>query len=527
MRNLTKGITQKLLMRVAEKGVVGSAHSPKKNGRYDPIQELGADLLAFWDSEDAATITLTTTNKVFAWADRIGGYSPTQATDAARPVYNATGFNGRPCLSFAGAQELTLTGVPAAIPTGADECEIWYLGSQDQSPTATNLIVPFAYGNGSSTGAYRQLGRVGSSGFNRARVYSGTGSALITASGSSSDMSGKVVLRGRILATETIAELNGRQDGQVAGTLGGTGTTRLRFGAQASGTPSGFYVGTFNKLLITRPLDEAKAFRLRKWLADLGGVPLYSPFENEDYSEWESLANTPDPYEFNGTNYHNDSPRKSYNIMRHHTGDNFLRFEVREGDEWLAGDGTRPLRYDRAEFGTYISMPKPEHEVGAEQWYSWSMKARGLYSDGNRSLFQLYNDELELQIVSLPNSLFWRTYSYPDGTIASQQSVIRHMGAPMIDDVPENFVMRAIPLPGTGGELQVWRNGTELFNVTGIPMGTAADEKRHKIGIYRLKKPDPFVFELANFEWADGPLALFDKVANPDPWPTLWTEKVV
>jgi hypothetical protein len=475
---------------------------------YNPITALGDDLLGFWDAEDAATLTLSG-GKVSAWADKIGAYTPAQATEANQPVYDATSLNGRPAVEFDGtAHHLTLASVP--FPTGGTECEIWMLARNSRPGATTALNTFFAYGNTGTVGTARYLGRVGASGVNRNRAVGGDGSANFSANGTAVDTEGIHVFRGKFLADGVTGEVDGQVDGEAAGTLGGTSTTRLRIGANASTTAANFALIDVNKILVTRPLSDAKATRLRQWLATLGGVALYSPFEETiDPTEWETIS-LAEPYAYNGVDYHNDSAEKSYSIMRSLTHSNFLRFEVQEGDEW-EGDIGRPTLYDRAELGAYIGY----HPYGVERWFSYSQKARGVYADGTRNLFQIFNDDVELQVQSTPSALVFRTYHYEG---EERQTVVRHTAAAMQDDVPEDFVIRALPIP-SGGELQVWRNGVELFNATGIPFGTAVEWKRHKFGVYRTRKPDRFVMEMANFQYGDD---LSAKILNPDPHPALW-----
>jgi hypothetical protein len=67
--------------------------------------ELAGSLALWLDAEDSSTITLNGAN-VSQWADKSGnGRNATQATAAAQPAYTASGLNGKPVLTFDGAND--------------------------------------------------------------------------------------------------------------------------------------------------------------------------------------------------------------------------------------------------------------------------------------------------------------------------------------------------------------------------------------------------------------------------------------
>jgi hypothetical protein len=68
--------------------------------------ELGADLTLWLDAEDASTITLNGSN-VSQWSDKSASAAHgAQATAASQPLYTASGLNGKPVVTFSGAQRL-------------------------------------------------------------------------------------------------------------------------------------------------------------------------------------------------------------------------------------------------------------------------------------------------------------------------------------------------------------------------------------------------------------------------------------
>lgn len=76
--------------------------------------ELGAPLALWLDAEDATTITLNGST-VSQWSDKSGrGNNATQSTAANQPTYSATGYGGKPSLTFDGINDslvLPTTGV--------------------------------------------------------------------------------------------------------------------------------------------------------------------------------------------------------------------------------------------------------------------------------------------------------------------------------------------------------------------------------------------------------------------------------
>jgi hypothetical protein len=82
--------------------------------------ELGADLALWLDAEDTSTITLNGST-VSQWDDKSGnGRNASQGSAALQPIYTTNGLNGKPVLSFDGADdELTITSSFALGETAA------------------------------------------------------------------------------------------------------------------------------------------------------------------------------------------------------------------------------------------------------------------------------------------------------------------------------------------------------------------------------------------------------------------------
>lgn len=109
----------------------GNPIKPSKNflsvsaGANTPITCLGAKLFAWYDAQDAASITQSS-GAVSQWTDKSGnGNNATQGTAGNKPSYSATGWNGtKPGITFDGTNDYLTTAT--TIPyNGATGVAIW------------------------------------------------------------------------------------------------------------------------------------------------------------------------------------------------------------------------------------------------------------------------------------------------------------------------------------------------------------------------------------------------------------------
>jgi hypothetical protein len=205
------------------------------------------------------------------------------------------------------------------------------------------------------------------------------------------------------------------------------------------------------------------------------------------------------------------SPLKSYSVQQSRDFANWFRFEVRDGDQFEEDVG-RPTFYNRAELyaaGTTIDGDE-------ETWFSFAVRAFGVSDFNNaRAIFQGVYTIPVLQILCQDTSFRIRTFEDVEGTATS---VTRYVGDPMVEGEPEQIVMRCKFSP-TAAELQVWRNGSEILNLSGIKMGDGPTTIP-KFGIYRSGASETFVTEVANWEFGQASLA--DRVLNPLALPPGW-----
>lgn len=224
-----------------------------------PITLLGASCIAWWTADAGITLSGDT---VTAWVDQVAGY-PT--TPAGSPQFEATGFNGNPCIEFNGTDncfESTDAGLLAALPDGAEPGEIWAIFQQDALVADTGER--FVVGYGATTSNGRFLARAVTSGVNRGRARVGTGSPVLAAH-LGVDLSSRHVLRGIFEADETNISVDGNLNGTPVAAVPATSITRLRIGATAATTAANFLNGKVREVIFTGPLDAGQVTALEAY----------------------------------------------------------------------------------------------------------------------------------------------------------------------------------------------------------------------------------------------------------------------
>ena len=228
---------------------------------------LGSSLLGWWDAERSDLITQSG-GAVSSWKDVVAGYDLAQATSGSRPVYAATSFNSRPGVTFDGVDDyLGMDTCP--FPTGSAESEVWMLIDQQALASDFTSQRLFSYGGASSAGS-RSLQRVVPIATNVFRVASGDGSTSTTADNTSSDFSGRKVVRGVFSSTSIRADIEGVA-GTAANVTANTGSARVRM--MATTTNSNFGKGVINAVIVTAALTAAQATALLAYLGDRRGGP--------------------------------------------------------------------------------------------------------------------------------------------------------------------------------------------------------------------------------------------------------------
>jgi len=87
---------------------------------------------------------------VAAWRDLVAGYVLAQATPGAQPACNATGWNGSPCLEFAGAQYMACAHADWDTFFGGDDTDV-VLAAAIDADASTAVLYPVALNTGGTS----------------------------------------------------------------------------------------------------------------------------------------------------------------------------------------------------------------------------------------------------------------------------------------------------------------------------------------------------------------------------------------
>jgi hypothetical protein len=215
---------------------------------------LGSALVGFIDAENNSKITSSGGN-LTSYADVISGAAYALGSgSAAIPIANDP-VTGRQIFNFQGASFLDTSGIPAAIPTGADPGDIFCVGSLGVLGTAATFV---SYG-GNNSNSRRTL-RVNAA--SNLLYEAGNGSASIAATSSL----GNTFLRGTADGTTCQVSRNEAEYGNVAAVVPSTSTVRVRIGASSANTAVSFLIGKISAILFTnRVCTAAELNSLAVW----------------------------------------------------------------------------------------------------------------------------------------------------------------------------------------------------------------------------------------------------------------------
>jgi hypothetical protein len=211
---------------------------------------LGDSLLAWWDASYGVTVTGA---GVSSWLDRVHQYDVVQTTDAARPAYSATGFNGAPGLTFDGTDDrLTLN----SMPFPANNFEVWAVIQNDAlAATAGNK---FIVNLGTGVGAVQ----------NR-RFTNNTMASVIAGSAVVAEQTGpfesRHLFHSTFTPTANTVSIDGAAATSAANTVNATGV-RCRIGSNTADTAAAFWHGKMRDVMVTRLLTTAQSTALQTFL---------------------------------------------------------------------------------------------------------------------------------------------------------------------------------------------------------------------------------------------------------------------
>lgn len=203
--------------------------------------DLGTSLYAWWNADAIGSLALSG-NQVVTWTDLVTGAAPTQAVSGSRPVYDATGFNGSPCVTFDGIDDfLRVDSTLGNIPNSSG---FTMFGVVSQDALAADVTVRIAFNLGTSNGTRRYLSRAVVAAANRIRV----GVDGSSATGTTGDFSGRHLIAGDIGAANTNAFYDTVADGTVA-VAPATMSGRILIGSIQTGAGN-FWTGKIRDIVV-------------------------------------------------------------------------------------------------------------------------------------------------------------------------------------------------------------------------------------------------------------------------------------
>lgn len=236
---------------------------------------------------------------------------------------------------------------------------------------------------------------------------------------------------------------------------------------------------------------------------------------------WQSLMGYQTSVVILGKSYYTltGSP---WSLTRPRDGRDLFRFELRVGDEGSPSDpgGNR----QRSE----LQSRKEIHEIpfGQEFWQAWAFKPDIEQASSICGQHHSYDTgpsrspNLEFRVEAAAFKIRTRSDNAADGAVGTHESFVdRYSTTALALNTWHLFVVRLIY--GALGELQVWKDGVEIVNLTATPIGYYGDANGPypQFGMYRVSSALTHICWYANMEW--GTASLLDRVANPLPIPAI------
>lgn len=222
-------------------------------------EQLGTDLICYWDARDTARITIAT--GISSWTDRVANYDMVQATGAAQPALTA-GW-----AVFDGVDDYVRSadaGLLAALPVGATPCEMWVVADQSALVADTGNRRLVAYDSVGGNTDVREILRTVISTVNRCQINVGDGGAKKTEA-NDTDYSGIHLAHCAVGAAVSEVRANGGSSYAIA-SVPTTAVARMTIGAANTAVAAGFWSGRIRIVAITKSLPAAAQSGFRNWL---------------------------------------------------------------------------------------------------------------------------------------------------------------------------------------------------------------------------------------------------------------------
>jgi len=226
---------------------------------------LGDALLAYWDAEASSSLTLAGSN-VTTWTDCKNGHAPTQAISGSKPLWSATGFNGRPAVIFDGVDDyLSILGT-IPFPQGTDPCELWAITDFAAGNAVTSSII--GWGDGVNAVTNRALRRLGT-GYANALFGNGTTNSVVT--NATIVLTGKRILRARFEQAQGTVYVDGGNPATTIATLNSNTANNFALGQGILGA-NNYMKGAISAILVTTLLSTDQATQLTTFLKLRGDI---------------------------------------------------------------------------------------------------------------------------------------------------------------------------------------------------------------------------------------------------------------
>lgn len=228
-------------------------------------------------------------------------------------------------------------------------------------------------------------------------------------------------------------------------------------------------------------------------------------------------------FERAGAKYVAESAEKAWSFT---PDKNLDRFEVRNGDKWVnesAGNlaNRTELRYTGVPGGGAAYLP-----FSTDVWLSYGLKIEEGDPITGWAGFGQFHAKQDAGDTGLPpvwaleivnNTMYVRTRSsILNPTTAAVTSMV-HYTAPFARGQWYRFVARLRFEKGTGGHMQFWKDGVEVFNKSILAGYNDVNGPYWKYGIYRQESTATLIASYANVEV--GTKSLLARVAKPLPLP--------
>jgi hypothetical protein len=225
---------------------------------FHPLQ-LGAKLLLWYDFEQLDRLIINGSNEITQLLPAVGSGSLTSSA-GKYPLYSATGYNGRPAALFDGTDDTLTVANIGSLPSGAVDCEVFITEQNNALVGDTGGDTAFGWGGVTAQTSLR-LNRAVTSGVIRRTVGVGTnaGNPFVAVEPITAGVPHVAI--GRIEGGVPRFSLGVDRSALVSDTTSpapAIGTARIRISGSTAASPTSFWQGPINSIMVTSPLSDTE-----------------------------------------------------------------------------------------------------------------------------------------------------------------------------------------------------------------------------------------------------------------------------